>query len=178
MHWVSYTSLNQLPKCAWCWNNLVFNMSYYFTQISLVQIVFLLKKSFVEDERETILYYYIWTKIISGLRKPYIWEYSRLNLQNTVMSKRKLTWFVNEGLVDGWWVLIQWKLPLRKSFYYIVRIIEEVKKSFGNSVANSCWNGSLNCIFQGWSQVSDGTRRLETRHDGWGIKAIRYCPGT
>ncbi|KAJ0173785.1 hypothetical protein K1T71_010934 [Dendrolimus kikuchii] len=37
-----------------------------------------------------------------GLRKPYIWEYSRLSMTNTVLSKRKLTWFVEEGLVDGW----------------------------------------------------------------------------
>ncbi|KAF7652206.1 hypothetical protein LDENG_00099990 [Lucifuga dentata] len=36
------------------------------------------------------------------LRKPYIWEYSRLNLNNTVLSKRKLTWFVDQGYVDGW----------------------------------------------------------------------------
>lgn len=36
------------------------------------------------------------------LRKPYIWSYSRLNMTNTVLSKRKLTWFVAEGLVDGW----------------------------------------------------------------------------
>lgn len=36
------------------------------------------------------------------LRRPYIWEYSRLNMTNTVLSKRKLTWFVEEGLVDGW----------------------------------------------------------------------------
>lgn len=36
------------------------------------------------------------------LRKPYIWEYSRLNMTNTVLSKRKLTWFVEQGLVDGW----------------------------------------------------------------------------
>lgn len=36
------------------------------------------------------------------LRKPYIWEYSRLNMTNTVLSKRKLTWFVEERLVDGW----------------------------------------------------------------------------
>ncbi|XP_024936533.1 bifunctional glutamate/proline--tRNA ligase isoform X2 [Cephus cinctus] len=36
------------------------------------------------------------------LRRPHIWEYSRLNMTNTVLSKRKLTWFVAEGLVDGW----------------------------------------------------------------------------
>lgn len=38
------------------------------------------------------------------LRKPYIWEYARLNLNNTVLSKRKLTWFVEQGYVDGWCV--------------------------------------------------------------------------
>jgi len=37
-----------------------------------------------------------------GLRKPHIWAYARLNLTNTVMSKRKLTWLVDEGAVDGW----------------------------------------------------------------------------
>ncbi|XP_011498885.1 PREDICTED: bifunctional glutamate/proline--tRNA ligase-like [Ceratosolen solmsi marchali] len=36
------------------------------------------------------------------LNRPHIWEYSRLNMTNTVLSKRKLTWFVSEGLVDGW----------------------------------------------------------------------------
>ncbi|XP_070788498.1 bifunctional glutamate/proline--tRNA ligase isoform X2 [Pituophis catenifer annectens] len=45
---------------------------------------------------------FYWIIEALGLRKPYIWEYSRLNLNNTVLSKRKLTWFVNEGLVDGW----------------------------------------------------------------------------
>ena len=42
------------------------------------------------------------TRFIAGLRKPYIWSYARLNLQNTVMSKRKLAWCVNESVVDGW----------------------------------------------------------------------------
>ncbi|XP_022913832.2 bifunctional glutamate/proline--tRNA ligase [Onthophagus taurus] len=37
-----------------------------------------------------------------GLRKPYIWEYSRLSMTNTVLSKRKLAWFVQEKIVDGW----------------------------------------------------------------------------
>eukprot|EP00057_Strongylocentrotus_purpuratus_P020733 XP_011675207.1 PREDICTED: bifunctional glutamate/proline--tRNA ligase isoform X2 [Strongylocentrotus purpuratus] len=39
---------------------------------------------------------------VLGLRKPHVWEYSRLNLQYTLLSKRKLTWFVENGLVDGW----------------------------------------------------------------------------
>ncbi|ELK32163.1 Bifunctional aminoacyl-tRNA synthetase [Myotis davidii] len=45
---------------------------------------------------------FYWIIEALGIRKPYIWEYSRLNLNNTVLSKRKLTWFVDEGLVDGW----------------------------------------------------------------------------
>uniref|UniRef100_A0A0N5AX29 glutamate--tRNA ligase n=1 Tax=Syphacia muris TaxID=451379 RepID=A0A0N5AX29_9BILA len=45
-------------------------------------------------------YYYICD--VLKLRKPYIWSYARLNMTNTVMSKRKLTWFVQENIVDGW----------------------------------------------------------------------------
>ena len=45
-------------------------------------------------------YYWLIEKL--QLRKPYIWEYARLNLQNTVLSKRKLTWLVNQGVVDSW----------------------------------------------------------------------------
>ncbi|KAA0190299.1 hypothetical protein HAZT_HAZT002289 [Hyalella azteca] len=37
-----------------------------------------------------------------SLRKVHIYEYARLNMNNTVLSKRKLTWFVEQGLVDGW----------------------------------------------------------------------------
>lgn len=45
---------------------------------------------------------YYWFIDVLSLRKPYIWEYSRLNMMNTVLSKRKLTWFVNEKIVDSW----------------------------------------------------------------------------
>ncbi|CAH1392443.1 unnamed protein product [Nezara viridula] len=45
---------------------------------------------------------FFWFIDALGLRKPYIWEYSRLNMTNTVLSKRKLTWFVENGHVDGW----------------------------------------------------------------------------
>jgi glutamyl-tRNA synthetase len=37
-----------------------------------------------------------------GVRKVHIWEYSRLNLVNTVLSKRKLQWFVDTGRVPSW----------------------------------------------------------------------------
>ncbi len=34
--------------------------------------------------------------------KPYVWEYSRLNISNTVLSKRNIEKLVTEGYVDGW----------------------------------------------------------------------------
>uniref|UniRef100_A0A1I7WP59 Peptidase_S24 domain-containing protein n=1 Tax=Heterorhabditis bacteriophora TaxID=37862 RepID=A0A1I7WP59_HETBA len=49
-------------------------------------------------------YYFICDAL--GLRKPYIWEYARLNMTNTVMSKRKLSWFVEQGHVEGWSILL------------------------------------------------------------------------
>ncbi|KAM9817196.1 bifunctional glutamate/proline--tRNA ligase [Neosynchiropus ocellatus] len=45
---------------------------------------------------------FYWIIDALGIRKPYIWEYARLNLNNTVLSKRKLTWFVDQGYVEGW----------------------------------------------------------------------------
>ncbi|XP_077511678.1 glutamyl-prolyl-tRNA synthetase [Amblyomma americanum] len=45
---------------------------------------------------------FFWVLDSLGMRKPYIYEYSRLNMMNTVLSKRKLTWFVENKIVDGW----------------------------------------------------------------------------
>eukprot|EP00051_Salpingoeca_urceolata_P028061 m.484725 g.484725 ORF g.484725 m.484725 type:complete len:1461 (+) comp23523_c0_seq1:124-4506(+) len=45
---------------------------------------------------------YRWVCEALGLRVPKVWDFSRLNLQYTVMSKRQLTWFVNDKRVDGW----------------------------------------------------------------------------
>jgi bifunctional glutamyl/prolyl-tRNA synthetase len=45
---------------------------------------------------------FMWFIDALGLRKPNIYAYARLNLTNTVMSKRKLTWLVDTGAVDGW----------------------------------------------------------------------------
>ncbi|XP_067018170.1 bifunctional glutamate/proline--tRNA ligase-like [Acropora muricata] len=45
---------------------------------------------------------YYWFIEQLGIRRPYIYEFSRLTLQNTVMSKRKLTHLVDQGYVEGW----------------------------------------------------------------------------
>lgn len=45
---------------------------------------------------------YQWVLKALGWAPLEIYEYSRLNLEYTVLSKRKLTWFVNEGHVEGW----------------------------------------------------------------------------
>ena len=45
---------------------------------------------------------YAWFINTLRLRKVSIWDYSRLNFVYTLLSKRKLTWFVNEGRVTGW----------------------------------------------------------------------------
>ena len=45
---------------------------------------------------------YFWVIESLKLRKPEIYEYSRLNLEYTCLSKRKLQWFVDTKRVDGW----------------------------------------------------------------------------
>lgn len=63
---------------------------------------------------------FYWIIEALGIRKPFIWEYSRLNLNNTVLSKRKLTWFVNEGLVDGWYVCCNLELRGSKTNFKLL----------------------------------------------------------
>jgi glutamyl-tRNA synthetase len=45
---------------------------------------------------------YHWVQKVLGLRKVEIYDYSRLNLVSTILSKRSLKWFVEEGIADGW----------------------------------------------------------------------------
>ena len=45
---------------------------------------------------------YEWVQDALNLRKVNIYEFSRLNLIQTVLSKRYLKWFVETGRVEGW----------------------------------------------------------------------------
>lgn len=45
---------------------------------------------------------YYWLLEALDLYRPYVWESARLNLEHTVMSKRKLKYLVTEGVVRGW----------------------------------------------------------------------------
>ncbi|KAI3913726.1 hypothetical protein MKW98_011787 [Papaver atlanticum] len=53
-------------------------------------------------EFETRRASYYWLLDALRLYQPYVWEYSRLNITNAVMSKRKLNKLVTEKWVDGW----------------------------------------------------------------------------
>ena len=45
---------------------------------------------------------YEWIQIALGVRKVIIHEFSRLNFIYTLLSKRKLNWFVDNKIVEGW----------------------------------------------------------------------------
>lgn len=45
---------------------------------------------------------YHWVQEKLGVRKVIIYDFSRLCLVHTVLSKRTLKWFVETGKVEGW----------------------------------------------------------------------------
>lgn len=45
---------------------------------------------------------YYWVLDALGIYKPFVWEFSRLNLTHTVMSKRRLQTLVEQNYVSGW----------------------------------------------------------------------------
>ncbi|GAQ83924.1 putative glutaminyl-tRNA synthetase [Klebsormidium nitens] len=53
-------------------------------------------------EFETRRASYYWLLEALGLYLPHVWEYARLSIANTVLSKRKLNKLVTDHWVDGW----------------------------------------------------------------------------
>jgi len=51
-----------------------------------------------ENRRES----YFWLLDALEIYKPYVWEYSRLNISNTVLSKRKINTLIEKGICDSW----------------------------------------------------------------------------
>ena len=45
---------------------------------------------------------YFWLLDALNIYRPNVWEYSRLNISNTVTSKRKLEALITKGLIRGW----------------------------------------------------------------------------
>uniref|UniRef100_A0A7S3KA58 glutamine--tRNA ligase n=1 Tax=Euplotes crassus TaxID=5936 RepID=A0A7S3KA58_EUPCR len=51
-----------------------------------------------ENRRES----YYWLLDALDLYKPVVWEFSRLNISNSILSKRKIDVLIKEGHVDSW----------------------------------------------------------------------------
>lgn len=45
---------------------------------------------------------YFWLLEALDIWRPNVWEYSRLNITNTVTSKRKLQLLIDRGIITGW----------------------------------------------------------------------------
>ncbi|KVI02564.1 Aminoacyl-tRNA synthetase, class I, conserved site-containing protein [Cynara cardunculus var. scolymus] len=74
------------------------HIRYVFCTMPLLLLPYLLCTLEFETRRAS----YYWLLDALSLYQPYVWEYSRLNITNTVMSKRKLNRLVTENYVDGW----------------------------------------------------------------------------
>ena len=53
------------------------------------------------EYRDRLAQYY-WVQDALALRRVNVYEFSRQNFIHTTLSKRKLGWFVEKGLVEGW----------------------------------------------------------------------------
>jgi glutaminyl-tRNA synthetase len=54
----------------------------------------------LEFEIRRELYYWILTNL--NLYKPFVYEFSRLNVSNNMLSKRKIAKLIEMGIVSGW----------------------------------------------------------------------------
>jgi glutamyl-tRNA synthetase len=85
---------------------------------------------------------YYWICDALRIRKPFIWDYSRLNFGYTVMSKRKLTKLVDIKVVEGWddprFPTVRGLIRRGLTVNALIRFILEVGAS--RSIATMSWD--------------------------------------
>ncbi|KAJ3297719.1 hypothetical protein HK104_000197 [Borealophlyctis nickersoniae] len=80
---------------------------------------------------------YYWLVDALEIYKPVQWEYGRLNLTNTVLSKRKLMKLVNEGHVSGWDDPRLYTLPAVRRRGFTAEAISAFVRDIGVTTANT-----------------------------------------
>eukprot|EP00195_Chlamydomonas_chlamydogama_P010601 CAMPEP_0202902822 /NCGR_PEP_ID=MMETSP1392-20130828/17067_1 /ASSEMBLY_ACC=CAM_ASM_000868 /TAXON_ID=225041 /ORGANISM="Chlamydomonas chlamydogama, Strain SAG 11-48b" /LENGTH=734 /DNA_ID=CAMNT_0049589629 /DNA_START=191 /DNA_END=2395 /DNA_ORIENTATION=- len=104
-----------------------------------------LRTSEYKDREEQ--YYWVlkeMQKVWPGLPNVHIWDYSRLNFIYTVLSKRKLTWFVETKRVEGW---NDPRMPTVQGILRRGMTIESLKEYIISQGA------SRNVTFQEWDKI-------------------------
>ncbi|XP_074597526.1 glutamyl-prolyl-tRNA synthetase [Brevipalpus obovatus] len=94
---------------------------------------------------------YAWFLNAMNLRKIHIFSYARLNMMNTVLSKRKLTWFVDQGVVDGW---DDPRMPTVRGILRRGMTIEGLKQ-FINAQGSS-----RSVVFMDWDKIWSFNRKI------------------
>jgi glutamyl-tRNA synthetase len=144
---------------------------------------------------------YAWIQEALGLRPVPIWDFSRLNLVRTVLSKRKLTRIVNEGRVWGW------DDPRMPTIRGILRRGEDVtalrefilRQGPSRNVVNMQWDvfwttnrkridptaprhtavasvDAVPCVIQGVSETSSAEKPRHPKHPALGNKKVIFAP--
>ncbi|KAJ3034717.1 hypothetical protein HDV00_004763 [Rhizophlyctis rosea] len=80
---------------------------------------------------------YYWLVDALEIYKPVQWEYGRLNLTNTVLSKRKLNKMVDEGIVTGWDDPRLYTLPAVRRRGFTPEAINAFVRDIGVTTANT-----------------------------------------
>uniref|UniRef100_A0A8C6XSV9 Bifunctional glutamate/proline--tRNA ligase n=1 Tax=Naja naja TaxID=35670 RepID=A0A8C6XSV9_NAJNA len=111
---------------------------------------------------------FYWIIEALGIRKPYIWEYSRLNLNNTLLSKRKLTWFVNEGLGSSRSVVnMEWD----KIWSFNKKVIDPVAPRFSALLKDKIVTVNIPEAQEEMKEVAKHPKNTEV-----GLKPVWYSP--
>lgn len=90
---------------------------------SIEGITLMLRTTEYQDRNDQ----YKWILKQLNLRKPQMNTYSRINIRYNVMSKRKLKWFVDNSIVDGW---NDPRMPTIKGLMRRGLLVESIRKLF------------------------------------------------